>query len=308
MKIISILIPVYNEKENIMNIYQEIIKSIEQLNEYAFEIIFMDNCSEDLSVNEVKKIIELDKRVKLIIHSRNYGYQANILSGYYSCSGDAAIVIDADGQDDPKYIQKFINAWKNGYKVVYGIRENTADNIFLKYSRKLFYKILKYSSYIKIPLNVGDFRLIDRRIIDDLKKFEENNIFLRATISSIGYSSMGIPYSRRKRELEKSKFDMKGYLSFGIEGILSFSKLPLKIIFIFGLLLFLISLILIVGYFLLFLFGFIEVKGFTSTILLLLFYFGTISLFLGVIALYLSEVFMETKKRPRYIIREKINF
>ena len=238
-KIISILIPIFNEKENINIIYNKIINTTASIIErYDYEILFLDNHSNDGSYEICKSIAKNNKNTRVIRHSRNFGYQSNILSGYNSCIGDCAITIDSDGQDDPKYILDFISIWERGYDVVYGIRKTRKDNFFIKILVKLFYKLLNYFSDISIPANAGDFRLIDKKIILHLKKFKEKNIFLRGVIFYLGFNQIGLEYDREKRLKGKSKFSLLQYFDFGQNGILSFSKFPLKFITVFGFLIF----------------------------------------------------------------------
>jgi dolichol-phosphate mannosyltransferase len=305
-KKISILIPIFNEKENINIIYNKIIDTISIiLNKYDYEIIFLDNHSNDGSYEICKQLCQNNKNVRVISHSRNFGYQSNILSGYNNCAGDCAITIDSDGQDDPKYIVDFINMWERGYDVVYGIRKNRKDNFFVKIFVYFFYRLLNYFSDISIPVNAGDFRLIDKKIILHLKKFREKNIFLRGVIFYLGFNQIGLEYDRQKRLKGESKFSLLEYFDFGQNGILSFSKFPLKFIAVFGFLLFILSIFLIFFYLFKFLNAEISQPGFVTMILVSLFFFGIIIFFLGIVSLYIGQIVDEVKDRPRYIIDDK---
>jgi dolichol-phosphate mannosyltransferase len=302
-KIISILIPVFNEKENIDIIYNRIIHAITSVAEkYDYEILFLDNHSNDGSYEICKSISKNKKNIRVIRHSRNFGYQSNILSGYDNCTGDCAITIDSDGQDDPKYILDFINMWERGYDIVYGIRKTRKDNFFTKIFVYLFYKFLNYFSDISIPINAGDFRLIDKKILIHLKNFKEKNIFLRGVFFYLGFNQIGLEYDRGKRLRGKSKFSLLQYFDFGQNGILSFSKFPLKFITVFGFLIFILSIFLIFYYLFIFFKGEISQPGFTSIILFSLFFFGIIIFFLGIVSLYIGQIVDEVKDRPRYII------
>ena len=227
------------------------------------------------------------------------------MSGYNNCTGDCAITIDSDGQDDPKYILDFINMWERGYDVVYGIRKNRKDNFFIKIFVYLFYRSLNYLSDIFIPIDAGDFRLIDKRIIIHLQKFKEKNIFLRGVISYVGFNQIGLEYERANRSEGISKFSLSQYFDLGQSGIISFSKYPLKFICLFGLLIFSFSLALIFFYLFKFFKGEITQPGFTTIILISLFFFGIIIFFLGIVSLYIGQIFDEVKDRPRYIIDDK---
>jgi glycosyltransferase involved in cell wall biosynthesis len=305
-KKISILIPIFNEKENINIIYNKIINTISCITErYDYEILFLDNHSNDGSYEICKTITQNNKNTRVIRHSRNFGYQSNILSGYDNCVGDSAITIDSDGQDDPKYILDFINMWERGYDVVYGIRKTRTDNFFIKIFIYLFYKILNYFSEISIPVNAGDFRLIDKKIIIHLKKFREKNIFLRGVIFYLGFNQIGLEYSREDRLKGSSKFSLLQYFDFGQNGILSFSKLPLKFIALFGFVIFFFSIILIFIYLYKYFNTEISQPGFMTIIIISLFFFGIIIFFLGIMSLYVGQIVDEVKDRPRYIIDDK---
>lgn len=305
-KKISILIPIFNEKENIKIIYNKVTESLKILKKkYRYELFFLDNHSTDGSYDVCKSIIKKDKNVKIIRHSRNFGYQSNILSGYNHCSGDCAITIDSDGQDDPNLIPDFVNMWERGYDVVYGVRKSRKDNFLLKLIIYFYYKFLNYFSEISIPSNAGDFRLIDKKIIKHLKKFKEKNIFLRGVIFSIGFNQIGLAYDRKKRLKGNSKFSIMQYFDFGQNGIISFSKFPLRFIASFGFLTLMLSMMLIFFYFYKFLNGEISQPGFLTTILFLLFFFGIIIFFLGIVSLYIGQIVDEVKGRPRYIIDVK---
>lgn len=301
-KLISILIPFYNEKESLRDIVSE-IKKIEKkiYKNYLFEIILLDNHSNDSSNEIGLSISSKDPSIKYFRLSRNFGYQANILSGYNICKGDAAIQIDADGQDDPSLIIKFISKWEEGYKVVYGIRKNRRENIFIKFIRKIFYRMLYYISEINIPIDAGDFRLIDRKVINHLKKFKERNLYLRGIFSYIGFEQIGIEYDRKSRKKGKSKFNLYSYFGLAFIAIISFSKKPLLFIFFSGFLLFSISLTLLIYYFLNYLSGNITEPGFPTIVLILLTFFGLTFLYLGIMSLYIAQIHDEVKKRPLYI-------
>ena len=301
-KLISILIPFFNEEGALKPLVNE-LKEIEKLisSKYDFEIILLDNHSSDKSQQESQDISTKYKNIKLIRHSRNFGYQANIFSGYNLCKGDAAIQLDADGEDDPKMILKFIEKWEQGYEVVYGIRKSRKENLITKLFRNIFYRILHHIAEINIPVDAGDFRLIDKKIIQILNKFEEKNIYLRGLISYIGFNQIGIDYDRRKRKIGKSKFSLFSYFKLASIGIISFSKKPLIIIFFTGIFIFGFSFLLLLYYLFQYFIGSILVQGFVTLIVVLLLFFGTTFLFMGIIALYIGQIHDEVKKRPIYI-------
>ena len=245
-KKISIIVPFYNEKENIIKILKEIEELIVIENEYLFEIILMDNNSNDGSSIIAQDCTKNNPNVKYFKMSRNFGYQSNIKAGYDLCTGDAAVQLDADGEDDPKLISKFIELWEKGNDVVYGIRKKRKEFFLLSKLRNVFYKYMEHFSDIKIPHGAGDFRLIDRKVINYLKSFKENNLYLRGIISFIGFKQTGVEYERRQRFYGKSKISLFKYFDISFSAITSFTKTPLVLIFIIGLFILLVSLIVMV--------------------------------------------------------------
>ena len=301
-KKISIIIPFYNEKENIVNIFKEIEELITKENKYLFEIIFMDNNSNDGSSSIAQDYVKNNPNIKYFKMSRNFGYQPNIKAGYDLCTGDAAVQLDADGEDDPKLISKFIRLWEEGNDVVYGIRKKRKEFFLLSKLRNIFYKYMEQFSDIKIPYGAGDFRLIDRKVINYLKSFEEKNLYIRGIISFIGFKQIGVEYERRKRFYGKSKISLFKYFDISFSAITSFTKTPLILIFIVGSFILFFSLLLFGFYALLFFTGNIDSPGFTTIILIQLFFFGLLIFILGVISIYIGYLLDEVKKRPTYII------
>jgi polyisoprenyl-phosphate glycosyltransferase len=301
-KKISIIIPFYNEKENIVNIFKEIEELITKENKYLFEIIFMDNNSNDGSSSIAQDYVKNNPNIKYFKMSRNFGYQPNIKAGYDLCTGDAAVQLDADGEDDPKLISKFIRLWEEGNDVVYGIRKKRKEFFLLSKLRNIFYKYMEQFSDIKIPHGAGDFRLIDRKVINYLKSFEEKNLYIRGIISFIGFKQIGVEYERRKRFYGKSKISLFKYFDISFSAITSFTKTPLILIFIVGSFILFFSLLLFGFYALLFFTGNIDSPGFTTIILIQLFFFGLLIFILGVISIYIGYLLDEVKKRPTYII------
>lgn len=303
-KRISIIIPFYNEKNNISLISSEIKKLVDKEVDYDFELLFMDNDSNDGSDIIAKKELKNFKGSKYIKLSRNFGFQANIKAGYDNCTGDAAIQLDADGEDDPKIISQFLREWEKGYDVVYGVREKRVENFLLSYLRNFFYFFLKKTAYIDIPDKAGDFRIIDRKVINYLKKFDEKNLYLRGLISFIGFKQTGINYNRQKRFSGKSKISLINYVDISISAITSFTKTPLILIFLLGFFTFISSIILLLVYLFMYLAGSITEPGFTTLILVQLLFFGLIMLLIGVLSIYIGYILEEVKKRPTYIIDE----
>ena len=178
---------------------------LNRLKNYNYEILFLDNASNDGSRDECLEIRKSDENTLYLRQSRNFGYQSNILTGYYHCHGDCAICIDADGQDDPELLISLIEKWEKGYDVVYGIRQDREENFFLKNTRKAFYRTLNYFSDFDIPADSGDFRLVNRKIIDLIKLTKENSLYLRGLISYFGFKQIGIEYKKKKKKFRKKQ-------------------------------------------------------------------------------------------------------
>lgn len=304
-KKISIIIPFYNEKENIPNILLEVKKLIQIENNYDFELLLMDNNSNDGSDIIAKEELKSFKDSRYIKLSRNFGYQANIKAGYDHCTGEAAVQLDADGEDDPKIISELLREWEKGFDVVYGIRETREENFVLSFVRNIFYLFLKKFSEIDIPNKAGDFRIVNRKVINYLKKFDEKNLYLRGLISFIGFKQKGIKYHRRKRFSGKSKISLFKYFNISLTAITSFTKTPLIMIFMIGFFMFISSIILLIIYFVMYLNGSIAEPGFTTIILIQLFFFGLVMFLIGILSIYMGFILEEVKKRPLYIIDDE---
>jgi polyisoprenyl-phosphate glycosyltransferase len=305
MKKVSVIIPFYNEQENIPKIYAELNAVTKIGSNYEFEILFMDNHSVDGSPDVVRQIQTQDPRVKYFRQSRNFGYQINIFSGYLNCTGDAAVQLDADGEDDPKHIIEFIKKWEDGYDVVYGIRVKRAEPFYITLQRKIFYRLLRSISEFEMPVDAGDFRLIDRRVIEALKGFKEANPYIRGLLSYAGFNQIGIPYERRPRYSGKSKFSWFQAYGMAWNAITAFSKKPLTIIYWLGISLCILSFVLSIIYLWARLTNRIPVEGLTSIILFQLFFSGINLLCLGILSSYIGRIFDEVKRRPHQFFSDK---
>jgi len=304
-KTISIIIPFFNEISSLGDTVNKLNNVIKYLDIYFFEVLLIDNNSNDGSSLIAKQLSENNNVYKYFKQSRNFGYQSSIRAGYDLCLGDAAIQIDADGQDDPDLIKKFLEKWEEGYDVVFGIRKNRKEFFLINFIRKTFYRIVNKISYINIPVDAGEFRLVDRKIINYLKKFDENNFYLRGLIAFIGFKQYGIEYNRNIRIAGKSKISLFDYFDIAFSAVTSFSKAPLILIFLIGLVVFLISLFLILFYIAMFFSGKISSPGFTTIIVIQLVFFGFFTMLIGFLLLYIIHTLEEVKKRPKYIIEDK---
>ena len=289
--------------------YLETNKIISSLNDrYDFEFVITDNNSCDDSLKILRKIAEQDNRVKVYKFSKNYGYQKSIFEGYCKSKGDAVIQLDCDLQDPPNLIPEFIKIWENGYKVVYGVRKTRQENIFINQLRKLFYRVINILSEDDLPIDAGDFRLVDRDIVELLKLRSDTKPYIRGAIASFGYKQYGYSYDRNRRIYGESKFNFYKLISLAVDGILNHSIIPLRFASFFGIFITIIFLSLSFVYFILKYFNIVEwPSGFTTLTVLNLFGIGINALFLGVIGEYIGRIYIQLKNNYPIIIEESIN-
>lgn len=307
-KLISIIVPVFNERENIDALFVKLNPILDSLAEdYEFEILFTDNHSTDGTFDRLAEMARDDPRIRVMRFSRNFGYQKSILTGYLHARGEAAVQLDADLQDPPELIREFIRLWEEGNEVIYGIRRSRDEGWFIHSARKAFYSVISWLSETGLPLNAGDFRLIDRKIIDLLGRLKDSNPYLRGTIATLGFSQVGVPYDREARKIGKSKISMRQYVQIAIDGIVSQSVFPLRVATYVGLA---ISVIMFMGIIFLlvgqFIFGATWPRGFATTTLMILFGISLNALFLGIIGEYMARIYRQSIDGPLTILEKTI--
>ena len=227
--LISIVIPCYNEQEVIQEAHSRLVAVLNNLN-LEFELVYVDDGSQDRTVEILREIQYDNERVKVIFLSRNFGHQMAVTAGLDHTSGDAVVLIDADLQDPPEIIKDMIFQWFQGYDVVYGVRtDRQGETAFKLWSAKAFYRVMNYMSDVTIPIDTGDFRLIDRRVVEALKMMPERDRFLRGMVSWVGFHQIAIPYQRSPRLAGVSKYPLFKMIRFAADGILSFSLVPLRL-------------------------------------------------------------------------------
>ena len=294
-KLISIVTPVFNEEKNLDIYYDRVSKVIKKLSkEYDFEIIFTDNCSTDNTFKKLEEFAKKDSRIRVFSFSKNFGYQKSIWFGYYKTKGDIALELDVDLQDPPEMLEEMLNHWKKGYKIVYGIRKDRQEGIVIKSLRKIFYRLVRRVSDHDIPNDAGDFMLIDRDIIDHLKKVKLSDPYLRGTIFGFGYSKIGIEYKRDAREVGISKFPSLKLIQLATDALVNTSIFPLRMATIAGLVAAFASLLL-GGYFIidkLFL-GDELPRGITATLVLILASIAINSILIGILGEYIGKIYRQ---------------
>ncbi|MCQ2008599.1 MAG: glycosyltransferase family 2 protein [Sporolactobacillus sp.] len=304
----SIVVPVFNEEKVIYESYKR-LKTVMDRTYESYELLFVNDGSRDRTSELLNYISEGDTNVKVIEFSRNFGHQIAITAGMDYATGQAVVVIDADLQDPPELILKMIEKWEEGYDVVYGKRvERKGETFFKKLTASLFYRTLKMSTDIDIPLDTGDFRLIDRRVCDEMKRIPEKNRFIRGLVSWVGFKQTAIEYVRDERLAGETKYPLKKMLKLSIDGLTSFSYKPLKLATYGGAFLSLAGFVYMIVALSLKLFTSSTVPGWTSLIVIQLLFSGFTLFILGVIGEYIGRIYDETKDRPLYIIKEAKGF
>lgn len=311
---ISIVIPLLNEEENIPQLYKRLTASAPLWKE-DYEILFIDDGSYDNTFQMLKDIAAKDQKIKVIKLSRNFGHQAAISSGIKKAKGDAVIIMDGDLQDPPEELPRFLDKWREGYHVVYAIRTKRKEGFFKKMAYKLFYRLLSMISDIDIPLDSGDFCVMDKKVVNVLnKEMIEHNRFVRGLRAYAGFKQIGVEYERAERAAGEVKYTFKKLLKLALDGLLDFSTFPLRIAtylgFIFAVPSFAIGIFFIIHRILDFkIFGYSpsDTPGLASLAAGLFFIGGVLMIILGVIGEYIGRLYFEVKKRPFYIIEEMCN-
>ena len=308
--LISIVIPLYNEEDNVEELYRQLKLLMNKKENYNFEIIAVEHGSVDTTFEKLLLLNKKDKRIKILQLSKNFGNaDAGIAAGLAFAKGDAAVILMADLQEPPELIADFIKKWEEGYEIVYGIVKKRPD---ASYTRRiasvLFYKILNKLTQDMFPENASDFRLIDKKVYEVVNRMAEKNKFLRGIITWTGFKQVGIPFERSPRFAGKSKADFPTALKVAANGIFSFSYTPLKLVTVLGFILSVISFLMIIYQLTLFIIYGRGAPGITTIVVLLSFLFGMLFLILGVIGEYLARIYDEVKGRPTFIVKDMIGF
>jgi dolichol-phosphate mannosyltransferase len=310
-KLLSIIVPTYFQEKGIQEFYsrtKKVLNSLEQ--RYFHEMIFINDGSTDKTLELLIDISKEDNCVKVLNFSRNFGNQIAITAGIDKAVGDGVVIIDDDLQDPPEVILNFIAKWEEGFKVVYGVRKKRkGHNFVFLLIAKLYYRFIELISDIKIPVDTGDFRLVDKKVIEQLKLMREENRYLRGMVSWVGFSQIGWNYERDARYAGKTTFTLKKYINFAFNGITSFSEKPLHFSSYIGLFITIIGLFAIIAIIIVRIVNpGSTIQGWSSLSAMLLFFGGVQLLSIGVVGLYISKIFKEIKRRPLYIIEELYEF
>ena len=306
--LITVVIPVYYE-EAVVNACYEALKKVMVQENWQYEFIFVNDGSKDQTLPLLKEIAQRDKKVKIIDFSRNFGHQIAITAGIYHSTGDVTVIIDADLQDPPEVIPQMVAKWQEGYDVVYATREKRkGENFFKLVTAKLFYRLLHAMAETDIPLDTGDFRLMDRQAVEAFKQLPERNRFVRGMVSWMGFKQTAISYEREERLAGETKYPLKKMLHFAADGLISFSTKPLKLVRTLGTVTLLIAIALFVYSLISKWYLRSAVSGWTSLMVALTFFSGVQLFSIGILGEYIGRIYDESKKRPLYFIHEMINF
>ncbi len=308
-KKLSIILSFYNEELNIKNSVSKLTEILREIKDIDYEIVYVNDCSTDRSLELLLEENKKNEKIKIVNLSRRFGHMPGIMAGLKCCTGDAAIYIDIDLQDPPELIKEMVNCWiKENYDVVFTTREKRKDSFLMGILNKIGYSILEKTTYINITKDSGDFRLINRKVINEYVKFRELNPFFRFIVDFIGFKKKQIFYSRNIREHGRSKFSLsKIFLQFFEISLAPFSDFPIRFALMFGIISFAICLIIMLRTLFLFFSGETDISS-TSIFVAILFFGSIQSLILGVLSIYIGSIFKESKKRPLYIIESSYGF
>ena len=309
MKKISVIIPMYYEEEVAEECYKRMTFVLQNIENYDYEIICINDGSKDKTLTILENLAIKDKRLKVLSFSRNFGHQCAVTAGLKFVTGDVIVIIDADLQDPPELIPEMLKLWEAGNDVIYGKRKTRdGESGFKLFTAKMFYKTLNALSDVEIPKDTGDFRLVDRKVVDTINSLPEHNKFLRGLFSWVGYKQIPFQYERKERFAGKTKYPLKKMLKLASDGIISFSTKPLKIVGGLGIISIVISFILLIYALISYIFKLNNLSaGWTSLMLGITFFAGVQLLSLWIMSEYIARIYDESKNRPQYIIEKKIN-
>jgi glycosyltransferase involved in cell wall biosynthesis len=300
--LLSLVVPVFNEEESI-DIFLEAVTRLMERDGFRFEIVFVNDGSRDDTLCRLLDRSAADRRLRIVNLSRNFGKEAALTAGIDHATGDVIVPMDIDLQDPPELIEPFMSRWREGYDIVYGVRtQRTSDSTAKRLSASWFYRVFNAMSPVRIPENVGDFRLVDRRAIEVLRQLPERNRFMKGLFAWVGFNAVGVPYERPQRAAGSTKFNFWRLWNFALDGVVSFSTAPLRAWFYVGVViagiavlyaLFIITRVLIFG---------IDTPGYASLLIAVLLMGAIQLLSLGIIGEYLGRLFLEVKSRPIYVV------
>lgn len=309
MKKISVVIPMYNEEEVVKTSYLRLENVLEELKQYEYEIIFIDDGSKDKTLTLLQEIAKENEKVKVLSFSRNFGHQAAVTAGIQYVTGDAVVIMDADLQDPPELLPEMIALWEEGNEVIYGQRKSRkGESAFKLLTAKMFYRTLNALSDVEIPKDTGDFRLVDKKVVDVINAMPEHNKFLRGLFSWVGFQQKAYSYERQERKAGKTKYPFQKMWKLASDGIISFSTKPLKIVGELGCITIILSIVILIYSLVSYAFHLNHLApGWTSIMVAITLFSGVQLVSIWIISEYIARIYDETRHRPEYIIDKKIN-
>ncbi|MFD6274812.1 glycosyltransferase family 2 protein [Streptomyces sp. NPDC060209] len=305
--LISYVLPVFNERDGIRSFHQELLAAISERPEYAYELVYVNDGSLDGTMAVLKDLVKSDRRVRVVDFARNFGHQMAITAGLDEAHGDAVVVMDTDLQDPPAVSLELIDAWVDGAEIVHARRRTRRDGVIKRATAHAYYRVLRACAEVDIPLDTGDFRLMDRRVADELRRFRERSRFVRGIVASMGFTQTEICFDRDERFAGETKYPLRKMARLAIDGVTGFSTVPLKLITRLGFMVLGLSfagIVYAVG--MKVLRPDITVSGWTLMMVVVLFMGGTQMLSLGVLGSYIGRTYAEAQNRPLYIVRQVI--
>jgi polyisoprenyl-phosphate glycosyltransferase len=299
---LSVVIPAFNEQENLPILYKRLRETLDKV-EPDFEIVFIDDGSRDNSLEIMHALAAKDEKVCVVELARNFGHQVAISAGLDYARGQGVIIMDADLQDPPEVLPQFIDKWREGHDVVYAIRTNRKEGWFKVKAYSLFYRLLQHVANIEIPIDAGDFCIMDRKVVDILVQMPERNRFVRGIRSWVGLDQVGLAYEREARNSGQPKYTLTRLTFLALDGLVSFSYIPLRMITLLGISVSIISILLAIFYIIKKLTYGLNPPGFATTVVAIFFLAGIQLITIGVIGEYVGRIFEEVKRRPLYVIR-----
>jgi len=309
MPLLSIVVPCFNEELVIRETARRLRGLRDTLDTCTTELVFVDDGSHDGTLAALRELAAADPAIRVVAFARNFGHQVAVTAGIDAAAGDAIVIIDADLQDPPEVIPQMLAKWREGYDVVYGTRtDRPGESWFKLITARAFYRLLNQLSDVAIPLDTGDFRLISRRVADTLRAMPERDRFLRGMVSWVGFRQFALPYRRAARFAGETKYPLRKMFRFATDGILSFSSTPLQLSVGLGLLSAALALAGILYAFVLRVFTDIWVEGWTALMIAVLFLGGVQLISVGILGAYVGRIYNEIKRRPLYVVQERIGF
>jgi len=307
--LLSIVVPCYNEEAVLGELHRRLASVLEQVGDSVGEIVYVDDGSSDQTPQLLRQLQENYPRVRVVSLSRNFGHQIAVTAGLEHSSGDAVVIIDADLQDPPEVIHEMIARWRDGYQVVYGLRaKRDGETTFKLWTAKIFYRLINRVAEVEIPLDVGDFRLMDRQVVDVLLAMPERDRFLRGMVSWIGFKQVAVIYDRAARHAGETKYPLIRMLRFAVDSVISFSFAPLRLAIWVGFAAIAAAIAGIVYALVIRIYTTTWVRGWASIFTAVLFLGGVQLITLGIVGEYVGRIYAEVKLRPLYVVRERLGF